>query len=165
MLNRNDLRITIAELRRVDLLNALSDDELGVLASAVKSRRFDNGEVLMHEGDESDRLYILRKGKLEAYARGEDGAPKHILEITDSSHRNFFGEIALLTGGKRKASIRATTDVEVWDIGRDDLARLFRDRPLAGALIAEEAEARLTEISPATSAATILLTMRKVFGF
>jgi CRP/FNR family transcriptional regulator len=124
MLNPHDMRTAIAELRHVHLLNALSDEELGLLASAIKSRQFGKGEVLMHEGDESDRFYILRQGKVEAYARGQDGAPKHILDITDSSRENFFGENALLTGGKRKATIRAITDVEVWEICRDDYSRI-----------------------------------------
>jgi CRP-like cAMP-binding protein len=161
MLNQNELRTAIGELRRVDLLDVLSDEELGLLASAINSRQFGKDEVLMHEGGESDRFFILRQGKVEAYARGQDGEPMHILDITDSSRENFFGEIALLTGGKRQATIRAITDVEVWEVGRDALAKLFRARPAAGTSIAEVAERRLRERSHATSAATILLAMRK----
>src|SRR5258708_7386297 len=103
MLNQNEMRTTIRELRRVDLLDTLSDAELELLASAIKSRQFGKGAILMHEGDESDRFFILRQGKVEAYVQGQDGAPVHILDITDSSRENFFGEIALLTGGKRQA--------------------------------------------------------------
>ena len=179
---QHDARVIIGELRRVDLLNALSDEELGLLASAIVSRQFGKGEVLMHEGDEGDRFYILRKGSVEVYAQGQGGAPpKHILNIADSSSENFFGEIALLTGGRRNATVRATTDVNVWEIGRDAFAKLFRAKPAAGASIAEVAGRRSTETSHATSvsgvavvatsteakrrSATILLAMRKVFDF
>jgi CRP-like cAMP-binding protein/small-conductance mechanosensitive channel len=180
----HESRAVIGELRRVDLLNALSDEELSLLASAINSQQFGKGEVLMHQGDEGDRFYILRNGQVEVYAHGPDGAAdKHILDIADSSPENFFGEIALLTGGVRNATVRAITDVDVWEINRDAFAKLFRAKPAAGASMAEVAGRRSTETSQATtersaSAATvvaqteakrrsaaILLAMRKVFDF
>jgi small-conductance mechanosensitive channel/CRP-like cAMP-binding protein len=180
-LDEPDTRAVIAELRRVDLLNALSDEELALLASAIESYQFGKGEVLMHEGDEGDRFYILRKGSVEVYAHGQSGAPqKHIRDIADSSHENFFGEIALLTGGKRNATVRATTDLDVWEIDRDAFGRLFRVKPAAAASIAEVAGRRSTETSAATSvagsvtsehseamrrSAVFLLAMRKIFDF
>jgi CRP-like cAMP-binding protein/small-conductance mechanosensitive channel len=177
---RQDSRADIAELRRMYLLNALSDEELALLASAIKPRQFGKSEVLMHEGDEGDRFYILRKGSVEVLSRGHPDAPqKHIRDIADSSPENFIGEIALLTGGKRNATIRATTDVEVWEIGRDAFAKLFRAKPAAGASIAEVAGRRSAETSEATTvdnaavvsseairrSARILLEMRKIFDF
>ncbi len=178
----HDPRGVIGELRRVDLLNPLSDEELALLASALRSRQFGKGEVMMHQGDVGDRFYILRKGQVEVYAHGEGAAVTHIRDIEDSSSDNFFGEIALLTGAKRNATVRATTDVDVWEIGHDAFAKLFRAKPTAGATMAEVAARRSTETSQATSAtgtasgavavaeekrrsATILLAMRKVFDF
>ncbi len=181
-LEHHDERAVIAELRRVDLLNALSDEELTLLASAIKPYQFGKGEVLMHQGDEGDRFYILRKGRVGIYAHGQtDTQEKHLGDIVDSSRENFFGEIALLTGGKRNATIRATTDVDVWEIGRDAFARLFKAKPDAGASIAEVAGRRSTETSAATThagasdtavhaealrrSAMFLLAMRKMFDF
>jgi CRP-like cAMP-binding protein len=180
-LAHHDERAAIAELRRVDLLNALSDEELTLLASAIKPYQFGKGEVLMHQGDEGDRFYILRRGRVGIYAHGQtDTQEKHLGDIVDSSRENFFGEIALLTGGKRNATIRATTDVDVWEIGRDAFARLFKAKPDAGASIAEVAGRRSTETSAATGAAVgevaahsealhrsavFLLAMRKMFDF
>ncbi len=176
-------RAIIGELRRVYLLNALSDDELALLASAIKSRQFGKGEVLMHEGDEGDRFYILRKGKVEVFAQGKGGEPpKHIRDLDESATENFIGEIALLTGARRNATVRATTDLDVWEISHDAFAKLFRARPEAGSSIAEVAGRRSAETSLATAArtetsalaasteakkrsATILLAMRRVFDF
>jgi CRP-like cAMP-binding protein len=170
----------LTELRRVYLLNALSDDELALVASAIKPLQFGRGEVLMHQGDEGDRFYILRKGKVEIFAHNDSGKREtHIRDIEDSSRENFFGEIALLTGDKRNASIRATTDIDVWEIGRDAFARLFHAKPEAGTAIAEVAGRRSTETSAATHvgghedrhteamrrSAVILLAMRKMFDF
>lgn len=177
--DQRDSLAVIGELRRVYLLNALSDEELTLLASAIKLRQFGRGEILMHEGDEGDRFYVLRKGRVEVYAQGQAGRPqKHMKDIEDSSPENFVGEIALLTGDKRNATVRAITDVEAWEIGRDAFARLFRAKPAAGAFIAEVAGRRSTETSEATltsstasnaeairRSAVILLAMRKIFDF
>lgn len=161
------------------LLNALTDEELTLLASAIKLRQFGKGEILMHEGDEGDRFFILRNGKVEVYAQGQADHPrKHMKDIADSSPENFIGEISLLTGEKRNATVRALTDVEVWEIGRDAFARLFRARPATGTYVAEVAGRRSAETSAATStssalasseairrSAMILLAMRKLFDF
>jgi len=179
-IDHHDDPAILAELRRVYLLNALSDEELALVASAIKPLQFGKGEALVHEGDEGDRFYILRRGRVEVYAHGQEGArEKHIRDIADSSHENFFGEIALLTGGKRNATVRATTDVDVWEIGREAFARLFRAKPEAGAAIAEVAGRRSAETSAATHvgdeaathaealrrSAVFLLAMRKMFDF
>lgn len=184
-LNRNENHVpqaTTGELRRVYLLDALSDQELGILVSTIRVCRFARGEVLMREGDEGDRFYILRKGKVEILAKEQGGdVQKHIRDIEASSPENFFGEIALLTGGKRNATIRAVTDVEVLEIGRDGFAKLFRAMPGSGASLAEVAGRRsmetteattLTAIAPAAHeaavrrrTATILVAMRRIFDF
>jgi len=184
-LNRNQNHVspvTAGELRRMYLLNPLSDQELSILVSTTKVCRFARGEVLMREGDDGDRFYILRTGRVEVLAKEQGGTgQKHILDIEDSSPENFFGEIALLTGGKRNATIRAVTDVEVLEIGRDGFAKLFRAAPSSGASLAEVAGRRSTETSEATAlaasaegsheaavrrrSATILVAMRKIFDF
>ena len=77
-----------------------------MLASAIKPLQFGKGEVLMYEGTRAIASHVLRKGRVEVYARGQAGQPqRHIRDIADSSPENFFGEIALLTGGKRNATV------------------------------------------------------------
>ena len=65
--------------------------------------------------------------------------------IDESSPENFFGETALLTGEPRNATVRAATDVEVLEIGRDGFARLFRSKPETAATIANIAALRAAE--------------------
>ncbi len=171
-------RATIRELRRVYLLDALTDEELGVLIPTIRLRRFGRGEVLIRQGETGDSFYVLRRGKVEVTARGHDGVrEKRIGHIEDSSPESFFGEIALLTGEPRNATIRAASDVEVWEIAHEAFARLFKSKPDAGATIAEVAARRFAETSERTaqpqsraavahrSAKGVLATMRKVFDF
>ena len=165
------------------LLNALSDEELALLASAIKPYQFGKGEVLMHRGGRGRPLLHSAQGTRRVYAHGQTGAPqKHVGDIVDSSPENFFGEIALLTGGKRNATIRATTDVDVWEIGRDAFAKLFTrqarrrslDRGSGGTPLdrnqpgnRRDAGASDTVAIPRRlrRSAMILLAMRKMFDF
>ena len=168
---------TIRELRRVYLLDALTDEELGVLVPTIRVRRFGRGEVLIRQGEIGDSFYVLRRGKVEVTAKGGGGAKeKRIRHIEDSSPESFFGEIALLTGEPRNATVRAASDVEVWEIAREAFATLFKSKPDAGASIAEVAARRFAETSERTaqpqgqasahrSAKGFLATMRKVFDF
>ncbi len=164
----------IRELRSVYLLNALSDEELDLLIPGIRVRHFGRGEILIHQGEVGDSFYILRRGKVEVTARAEDGArEKHIRFTEDSSPEPFFGEIALLTGEPRNASIRAASDVEVLEIRSEGFRQLFKSKPEASATLAEVAARRIAETgartkevhAPDRSPSRVLAAMRKVFDF
>src|SRR5579875_646348 len=105
----------LAELRQVDLLEGLDDEDLKVLLPNSRVHQFGNGEVLMHEGEVGDFLHILRSGMVEVMARSPSGGMIHIRDLKAPA---FFGEIALMTGERRTASIVARSDVEVLELNR-----------------------------------------------
>ncbi|MGH7838582.1 MAG: cyclic nucleotide-binding domain-containing protein, partial [Candidatus Binataceae bacterium] len=120
----------LEELRRVDLLKELSDADLRILVPSIKVAQYGRGEVLIRQGEVGDCFFILRRGTAEAIDEGANGrAPMVVGFIEHSSEKNFFGEIALLKGEPRNATIRAATDLEVLEIDRLGLAHLFRSNP------------------------------------
>ncbi|HYB89529.1 MAG TPA: mechanosensitive ion channel family protein [Candidatus Binataceae bacterium] len=167
----------IAELRRVYLLDALSPEQLDVLLPMIRVRQFGRGEVLMREGEIGDSFYVLRKGKLEVVARSQDrGKEERVREIDAASAENYVGEIALLTGEARSATVRAVSDVEVLELNRDGFTKLFRSNPEVAATLADIAERRLAETrrrtaeihphaAPRPAGNAVLAAMRKVFDF
>ncbi len=168
----------IADLRRVDLFKDLTDDELRIVLPAIKLNEFGRGEVLIRQGGTGDCFFILRRGKVEVIREGTNGdAPLVVNTIEHTSSRNFFGEIALLTGEPRNTTIRAHTDVAVLRIDRGGFAALFRARPEIAVRIAKIAAARIEATMAQAAAVTnpepamiaqqnrMLQTMRRIFDF
>jgi small-conductance mechanosensitive channel/CRP-like cAMP-binding protein len=136
------LREIASELRGVDFLRVLDDDEMQILASAVRVRQFGVGEALIREGEDGDTFYIIRRGVVDVTANGADGKPIHLNELTRPA---FFGEMALMTGETRNATIRARTDVELLEMSRDGFTELFKTHPEAAAQMSEIIAARLNQ--------------------
>jgi CRP-like cAMP-binding protein/catechol 2,3-dioxygenase-like lactoylglutathione lyase family enzyme len=116
----------IADLRQVDFLKGLTDEELKMLRPNIRFRQFGTGKVLMHQGEVGEYFHILRQGTVEVVAQAANGGSIH---IRDLKAPDFFGEIALLTREPRRASVVARSHVEVLELNRDAFTHLFRERP------------------------------------
>lgn len=135
-------RQIMAELRQVDFLRDLRDDELRLLLPGVTVLKFGAGEVIVHEGDQGDSLYMIRRGAVEVVATGTDGKQVH---LHDLRHPAFFGEMALMTGEPRTATIRARNDAELLELSRDGFTELFKSHPEAAARMGEVIALRMNE--------------------
>ena len=135
-------RELIGDLRQVDWLRGLNDDELKLLVPTVAVRKFGAGEMLIREGEQGDSMFIVRSGKAEVFAHTADGQTRH-LRIYNRG--DFTGEMALMTGEPRTASVRAITDVEVIEMDREGFIRLFKEHPDAAAGIGDIITARNRE--------------------
>jgi small-conductance mechanosensitive channel len=168
----------LEELRRVDLLKELSDADLRILLPSTKVADYGRGEVLIRQGEVGNCFFILRRGTAEAVDEGDNGrGPIVVGFIEHSSEKNFFGEMALLKGEPRNATIRASTDVEVLEIDRSGLTHLFRANPEIAQGIARIAAAReeqnLAQSSAARGSPASVIerqsrtfqTMRRIFDF
>jgi NTE family protein len=116
---------TAAEfLRKVPVFTRLSVElleQIAALASDVGLRR---GEWLFREGDPADGVYVVRVGHLEVLHDGP--APQTVNTLTRGA---VLGELALLTGSARSASIRALRDTELLKIDRAQFDSLLRSEP------------------------------------
>jgi small-conductance mechanosensitive channel len=135
-------RELIHELRKVDFLRELDDSSLRLLLSSVQVHEFGAGEVLMRQGEAGETMYIIRHGHVEVIAHGDSGSDRHLATMGSSQ---VVGEAALFTGEARTATIRALDDVEVIEISRDGLTRLFKQSPNTANAISEIVSARLDE--------------------
>jgi small-conductance mechanosensitive channel len=135
-------REIIDGLREVDFLRGLRDEELRLLVPGVIVQQFGVGESIVREGDDGDSLFIIREGTVEVLATASDGKQVHIRDLTPPA---FFGEMALMTGEKRTATIRAQSDVELLELNRDTFSQLFKDHPETAAQMSEVIAFRMTE--------------------
>jgi small-conductance mechanosensitive channel/CRP-like cAMP-binding protein len=142
----------MAELRQVDFLNQLSDDELKMLLPNTHVHQFGAGEVLMHQGEVGDYFHILRRGVVEVMAQSANGGAVHIRDLNSPA---FVGEISLLTGEPRNASVVARSDVEVLELNREAFSHLFRERPDSLNAVSEVVAGRISETQQALQAASV----------
>lgn len=134
-----------ALLSRVELFRDLSDDERGLLGAQLIEQRCGPRRSLVKAGDAGSSMYILVEGLLEVYALGPGGAELRVGQITPGQ---FFGEMSLLTGEPRSATVRATTSVVVYEITKDNLSALLDRRPEIAeqiALVVAERRVRTAE--------------------
>ncbi|XP_045133056.1 cAMP-dependent protein kinase type I regulatory subunit-like isoform X2 [Portunus trituberculatus] len=75
------------------------------------------GEVIIQQNDEGDNFYILDQGEVEIFVDGE-----HVTSIADGGS---FGELALIYGTPRQATVKAKTDTKLWGIDRDSYRRIL----------------------------------------
>jgi CRP-like cAMP-binding protein len=99
-------RASVDVLKRVPLFAELNDRELGQIASTMRERRYAAGDAVTEEGAGAAGFFIVESGEAEVTVEGQ---PRGTIGPGD-----YFGEIALLTGSDRTATIRAKTDMLCW---------------------------------------------------
>jgi len=122
------------DLRQVEWLSGLSDEELRLLVPTVSVRQFGAGEMLIRYGEPGESMFIVRSGTADVFAHTADG---QMHRIRSYSRGDFTGEMSLMTGDPRTASVCATTDLEVIEMDREGFTRLFKEHPEAAAVIGD----------------------------
>lgn len=102
----------------VEILAALTPTQRAQLASMSKLLLYGAGEVIAHEGDAGASMFVLRRGEAVVTVAGAEG------ELARLHHGAFFGEMSLLTGDRRSATVSALTDCELLEIGVDAFRRV-----------------------------------------
>ncbi|HJT45989.1 MAG TPA: cyclic nucleotide-binding domain-containing protein, partial [Chthoniobacterales bacterium] len=113
-------------VRRSSTFRFLSDEHFAALEPLLQEEHHDFGDVIVRQDDPADGFYILTNGRARAIKVKPDGeeVPLGLLKPGDS-----FGEAALAEGGKRAATVRCSTAVDVLRIDRNDFLQLVAQAP------------------------------------
>ncbi len=121
-------------LANVPLFSELSPDELERVARVAVPRSYPKGVRVFHEGDSSDACYVVREGDLRVTREHPDG---RAISLATLGPNDFFGELAMLDGGTRSASIETLSDCELLALPAADMLRMIADHgDIAAKLIA-----------------------------
>lgn len=121
-------------LGELAFFKAFSPEERERLAQAARPRRVAAGAVVVAQGDPGRSLFLVGEGVLDACLADADG---RAVELGRMCVGDLFGEMSLLTGQPRSASVVAVTDALLFELDRADLDPLLQERPaLAKALAA-----------------------------
>jgi CRP-like cAMP-binding protein len=127
---------TARALARVPLFRGCSDEDMREIATVAHLLKFDDGAVIVPEGEEGQGFYLLMSGEARVVQGGR--------EINHIEMGDFFGEIALLEGTPRTASVVADGPVVCLGILRGDFRPLLVRHPRIALRIIEE-EGRRTD--------------------
>jgi small-conductance mechanosensitive channel/CRP-like cAMP-binding protein len=116
-----------ATLRRVEIFSVLTDDELHALAARVEQRIYCVGEVLARQGDHDDALFAIKSGHVRVEVVATAGMPPIVVNTLGPGE--VFGELALLTGAARGATVVAEGDIEALVVHREAIAPLLAQNP------------------------------------
>lgn len=104
------------------LFEALDASELSNVVRVMQVQRLRDGQAVFHEGDTGDGWYVLFDGTVEVTRRTPFGAPRSITVLQPPS---CFGEMAVLDGSARSATVRARGEVVVFKFPRDPFQELL----------------------------------------
>jgi len=136
-------------LRGIPLFAGVAQEDLERVASHLIERRYPRNTTIVEEGLSGDYMYILREGRVKVTKLSDDGREKILVMLGPG---DFAGEMALLEGGPRSASVKTLTEVRMLALSRADFLGVLRRSPdLALAVIAELCR-RLRSVNEQTSA-------------
>ena len=113
-------------LTRVDLFRHLDEDHRRAIADSMARAELSPGQIVVEQGEQSDCLFIIGEGLLEVSVAAPNGERKVVNRLCAAQ---VFGEMALLTGEARSASVRALLPSVVYAISKTDFLEVVRDYP------------------------------------
>ena len=135
-------------LRSAPIFAELADSDFATLEREVTFEQYAKGERVIAEGEMGEAFYLLIEGSCAVVLRGEKGKALSVLSLAPGA---VFGEVSLLLGKIRNASIDAVTDVEVARIGKEALSHVLTRRPDLVQSLAHYAAVRAQEAEHARS--------------
>lgn len=136
------------ELRNLEIFNPLSDDQIIGLAKSTRKYLYSESEVLVRQGDSGDSLLIISSGGVEVVVADGFGRDAHVAYLGPG---DYFGEMSLLTGEPRSASVIATKETEVIVVEKGGLGELLETESSILEPMSEMLEQRLASLSSSIS--------------
>ncbi|MGE3466775.1 MAG: cyclic nucleotide-binding domain-containing protein, partial [Pyrinomonadaceae bacterium] len=132
------LNVIAERLNRVSIFAPLSEQEIEQLANVSTSRVYAPGEAIVRAGQEGTSMFVIIRGSVKVQIE-ERGVQRTVNTLKENA---FFGEMSLLTGEPRSATVAATEESEVLRIDRSGLKNIFENNPNLVETITELIEER-----------------------
>ena len=116
----------LRRLEQVDVLSPLSKTELKRLVTQLSVKTYAAGEIPVRQGDAGDSFYIIKSGRVDVVVEKNTGESAVVATLGSG---NFFGEMSLLTGALRTASIHVKEDAEVIVIDKEGFTSTLVNNP------------------------------------
>jgi len=130
-------------LKRVELFQTLTDEERRSLAARLRVAPFVRGEAMTRQGAAAHWLYIITHGDAEVRVSVDGNLSERIATLHQG---DFFGEMGMMTGEPRSATVIALSDVECYRVDKEAFHDIMRSRPEIAEDISEVLARRRVEL-------------------
>ncbi|MGZ5435569.1 MAG: Crp/Fnr family transcriptional regulator, partial [Pyrinomonadaceae bacterium] len=113
-------------LKSVELFQSLTDEERQALAERLRTAPFVRGEAMTRQGAEAHWLYLIKKGDAEVRVSVDGNLSEQVATLHAG---DFFGEMGMMTGEPRSATVIALSDVECYRVDKDAFHDIMHSRP------------------------------------
>jgi CRP-like cAMP-binding protein len=124
------------------LFRDFSVDEMVAVIQGLKLLSFERGEVILKQGQPGGSLYMLTSGRVRAFRKDGDGKQSPLGDLKEGA---FFGEMSILTGQPRMASVVALARCELLELDRPTLDGITKTHPHVWDVLREFAEKRAAQ--------------------
>lgn len=111
---------------RSPLFEGLSHEESEAIVKEMVLEEFAEGDVVLSEGDQGSSLYVVATGEVRVSSNSPKGEPVYLASLGEG---DFFGEVSVLTGKPRTATITATRRSELLRLDKKELEKIIAKRP------------------------------------
>jgi CRP-like cAMP-binding protein len=147
---RKQAEALLEKLSRVALLRALPPEEVHALLPHLKETDFAPGLTIFKRGDEGDRMYLIEEGEVELVL----GRKTQAKGFATLGPGEAFGEMALLTGDDRSATVRSKTALKAWSLEKEDFDEALSHCPGLRDAVEELTRTRRGELDKLAAEAT-----------
>ena len=138
----------LESLRSIPLFSRVNQTDLEEIASLLIERKLPRGSRVVEEGLPGDYMYVIREGRAKVTKASSDGREK-IMNLLDRG--SFFGDMALLSGEVRSASVETLEESRLLALSRRDFVGLLKSSPDLALAVIEELTNRLRETNEQAS--------------
>ncbi len=122
----HELEVRIRTLKKIELFSGFSDEELAQVAGTLTFATFARGDVITRQGAIAHWLYILISGEADVWFESATHQRRH---LTTLKAGQVFGEMGLMTGEARRATVTARTDAECYRLDKPGFEHIVQSRP------------------------------------
>jgi cAMP-dependent protein kinase regulator len=116
----------LKELQSSTLFSSFEREALVEIVASTELRSYDEGDIIVTEGEPGSSLFLIVGGEVRVFTRTDDGGN---LQLAELGPGDFFGEVSLLSGKTRTATITARTQVTAIELDRASVDRIADNHP------------------------------------
>ena len=114
------------QIPKSPLFEEMNEEEREAVVRGMALERFSEGDIVITEGEQGSSLYVVVSGSVKVYTRGQRGESMYLAQLSEG---DFFGEVSVLTGKPRTATITASEPTELLRLDKETLDTIVPQHP------------------------------------